>query len=106
MGRYTREQDRAWRKQIFEVLWKQARGRTGAAMCETRDLGIQWGQWYTLLFEEQVAVDMRVVCPQELKTMLLKQARNLKPPLPADGMLLGHLQVGDSPKTTSVRKHS
>ena len=30
-------------------------------MCETRDLGIQWLQWHTLLFEGQVAVDMSVV---------------------------------------------
>ena len=29
--------------------------------CATRDLGIQRPQWHTLLFEEQVAVDMRVV---------------------------------------------
>ena len=28
-----------------------------------------------LLFEEQVAVDMRVVCLQDVKMMLLKQAR-------------------------------
>ena len=33
-------------------------------MCETRDLGIKWPQWRTLLFEGQVAMDMRVVCPQ------------------------------------------
>ena len=44
-------------------------------MCETPDLGIKWPQWYTLLFEEQVAVDMRVVCPQDVKKMLLKQGR-------------------------------
>ena len=33
-------------------------------MCETRDLGIKWPQWRTLPFEGQVAVDVRVVCPQ------------------------------------------
>ena len=36
-------------------------------MCETRDLGIKWPHWYSLLFEGQVAVDMRVVCPQDVK---------------------------------------
>ena len=51
---------------IFEVLtWRQARGPAGAVMCETRDLGIQWPQRHTLLLEGQVAVDMRVVCPQD-----------------------------------------
>ena len=36
-------------------------------MCETCDLGTKWPQWHTLLFEGQVAVDMRVVCPQDVK---------------------------------------
>ena len=35
--------------------------------------GTQWPQWHTLLFEGQVAVDMRVFCPQDVKKMLLKQ---------------------------------
>ena len=42
---------------------------------ETRDLGIEWPQWHTLLFEEQVAVDLMVVCPLDAKKMLLEQAR-------------------------------
>ena len=37
-------------------------------MRETRDLGIQEPQWHSLLFEEQVAGDMRVVCRQDVKT--------------------------------------
>ena len=44
-------------------------------MCGARDLGIHWPQWRTLLFEGQAAVDMRVVCWQDVKKMLLKQAR-------------------------------
>ena len=44
-------------------------------MCETRDLGIQWLQWHTLLFEGQVAVDMSVVWPHDVKRMLLEQAK-------------------------------
>ena len=43
-------------------------------MCEARDLGIKLPQWHTLMFEGQVAVDMRVVCHQDVKKMLLKQA--------------------------------
>ena len=35
-------------------------------MYETRDLGINWRQWHTLMFEEQVKVDLRVVCPQDV----------------------------------------
>ena len=57
--RLEREQLKAWRKQT----------------CETLDLGVKWPQWQTMPFEEQMAVDMRVVCPQEFKHMHLKQAR-------------------------------
>ena len=45
-------------------------------MCETRDLGIKWPQRHTLIFEGQVRVDMRYVCPNDVKKMLLKQARS------------------------------
>ena len=73
---WKREQQKAWWKQIFEVqIWRQVRGLAGAVMCETRDLGTQWPKWHTVPFEGQVAVDMRVVCPQDVKHMLLKQAR-------------------------------
>ena len=76
MGRWRREQEKVWRKQIFDVQrWKRVRGLADAVTCETRDLGNQWPLWCTLLFKEQVAVDMRVVCPQDVKKMLLKQAR-------------------------------
>ena len=40
-------------------------------MCETRDLGIKWPPWHTLLFEGQRRVDMRVVCPRDVQNMLL-----------------------------------
>ena len=74
IGRRRREQQKAWRKQIFEVqTWRQVGGLAGAVMCQTRDLGIKWPQRHTLLFEGQVAVDMRLVCPQNVKKMLLKQ---------------------------------
>ena len=37
-------------------------------MCETRDLGIKWPHWHTL-------VDMMLVFPQDVRTMLKTQAR-------------------------------
>ena len=37
-------------------------------MRETRSLRIKWPQRHTLLFEEQGAADVRVVCPQDVKT--------------------------------------
>ena len=76
MGKWEAEQQGAWRRQVFEVqTWKQVRGPARSVMCETRDLGIKWPRWHTLLFEGQVSVDMRVVCPQDVKKMLLRQAR-------------------------------
>ena len=67
MGRWAREQKEAWREQIFEIqMWMQVRGPPGAVMRETLDLDSKWPQWHTVLFEEQVAVDMRVVCPQNV----------------------------------------
>ena len=56
MGRWKREQQNAWRKQIFEVQTWGTSER--ACRCETRDLGNKWPQWHTWLFEGQVAVDM------------------------------------------------
>ena len=47
----------------------------GVVMCETRNLGIEWTQWHTLMFEGQEKVDMGVVCPHDVKKMLLKQAK-------------------------------
>ena len=61
LGRWVSEQQKSWRKNIFEVqTWRQVRGPAGAVMCETRDLGNKWPQWHTLLFEGQVTLDMRV----------------------------------------------
>ena len=74
--RRRRAQQNPWRKLVFEVqTWRQVRGPAGAFMRETRDLDISWPQWHTLLFEAHVAMDMRVVCPQDVKKMQLKQAR-------------------------------
>ena len=45
MGRWAREWNEAWRKQIFEVqTWRQVTGFAGAIMCETRDMGMKWPQ--------------------------------------------------------------
>ena len=44
-------------------------------MHETRALGIRRPQWHALMYEEQVTVDMRVVCPQNVSQVPLKQAR-------------------------------
>ena len=42
--------------------------------CETRDLGIAWPHWHTLIFEEEIRIGMRCVCPQDVKHMLLQRA--------------------------------
>ena len=45
-------------------------------MCETRDLGIKWPHWYTLIPEGDRRVDMRHVCSKDVKKMLVQQARS------------------------------
>ena len=45
-------------------------------MCETSNLAIKWPQWHALIFEGQVRVDMRYVCPKDVINMLLGQARS------------------------------
>ena len=46
-------------------------------MCETGDLGIMWQQSHTLIFEGEVRIDMRYVCPRDVKKMLVQQARTI-----------------------------
>ena len=36
-------------------------------MCEARDLGIRWPQWHTLIFSDEVKIDMRFVCSEDVK---------------------------------------
>ena len=46
-------------------------------MCQTRDLGIMWPHWHTLTFDDNVRIDMRYVCPRDVKKMLMQQARSV-----------------------------
>ena len=36
-------------------------------MCETRDLVIKWPYWHTLIFGNDLKIDMRFVCPKDVK---------------------------------------
>ena len=40
-------------------------------MCETLDLGIKWPYWHTLVFSEEIKIDMRYVCAKDVKKMLV-----------------------------------
>ena len=57
----------AWMRQIREVqTWKQFRGPVEAVMCETRDLGKKWPHWHTLIFSDEIKIDMMFVCPKDV----------------------------------------
>ena len=43
-------------------------------MCETRDLGIRRPYWHTLIFGNGTRIDMRFVCPKDVKKMLVQTA--------------------------------
>ena len=45
-------------------------------LCAGPDSGITWPQWHTLMFDGQETGDMRSVCPQNVKEMLLKTSQN------------------------------
>ena len=79
IGEWCTEQTEAWLNQVLQVqTWRQVRGLAGAVMCETRDLGITWPHWHSLIFEGEVRIDMRYVCPKDVKKMLLQQARPVR----------------------------
>ena len=66
-GKWSYEQKEAWMRQIHEVSkWKQVRRPAGAVMCETRDLGTKWPQWHTLMFSDEIKIDMRLVRPKDV----------------------------------------
>ena len=70
------EQKKTWTTQIHEVqMWKHVRGPAGAVMCETRDLGIKWSYWHTLVFSDETKIDLGFVCPRDVKKMLVQRAR-------------------------------
>ena len=75
--KWYREQ-KAWMRQIQEVqTWKQVRGPAGAVMCETRDLGIKRPRWHTLMVSDEIKLDMRFVCREDVKEMLVQRARSV-----------------------------
>ena len=40
-------------------MWKQV-------MCETRDLGMKWPCWHTLVFSSEITIDIIFVCPKDV----------------------------------------
>ena len=77
-GQWRHEQEEAWMRQIREVqTWKQVGGPAGAVMCETRDLVIRWPHWHTLVLSDETKIDMRHVCPRDVKKMLVQRARSV-----------------------------
>ena len=72
IGKWPVEQKEAWMNQAPEVqTWRQVRGPAGAVTCETCDLVIKWPHWHTLIFEDEVRIDMRYICPKDVKKMFV-----------------------------------
>ena len=65
-------------KQIQDAqTCKQVRGPVGAVRCETRDLGLKWPYWHTLIFGNDTKIDMRYVHPKDVKKMLVQTTRSV-----------------------------
>ena len=74
-GKWSHELKEAWMRQIREVQKrKKVRRLARAVMCETRDLGIKWPYWHTLIFGNDTKIDMQFVCPKDVKKMLVQTA--------------------------------
>ena len=66
--KWSHEQKERGMRQIREVqTLKQVRGPAGAVMSETRDLGIKWPCWHTLVLGDEIKIDVRHVCPKDVK---------------------------------------
>ena len=76
--KWSHEQKETWMRQIREVqTWKQVKGPAGAVTCETRDLDIKWPYRQILVFSYEMKIDMRYVCPKDVKKMLVHRARSV-----------------------------
>ena len=75
-GKWPVEQREAWLNQVLEVQMRQVRELAGAVMCETRDLGIKRPHW-PLICEGEARIDMRYVCPKDVKKILFQRARSV-----------------------------
>ena len=74
-GKWSHDQKEAWMRQIREVqTWKQLGGPAEAVMCETRDLGMTWPYWQTLVFSNEITIEVRHACPKDVRKMLVQRA--------------------------------
>ena len=48
-----------------------------AVMCETRDQGMKWPYWHTLVFSNEITIDMRLACPKDVRKMRVQWARSV-----------------------------
>ena len=46
-------------------------------MCETRDLGIRWPHWHTLVVNDETRIDMRCVCPKTFERCWVQRVRSV-----------------------------
>ena len=58
-------------------MCKQVRGLAGAVMCEAHDWWIKWQHGHTLVFSNEMTIDMRYVCPKDVGKMLVQRARSV-----------------------------
>ena len=46
-------------------------------MCEICELGAKRPHWRTLMFSDEIKIDMRFVWPKDVKKMLVQRARSV-----------------------------
>ena len=72
----------AWKRQAVKMnkkpAWGKVEGPAGAVRMQMRDLGWKWPSWSTMISEEGLVMDLREICPDDLKQMALRDSeRNM-----------------------------
>ena len=77
-----------WAEGVWTAKWRREQKRSvdeadsrnseveTVEMCETRDLGIKWPCWHTLVFSNEMTIDMRYVCPKDVRKKMVQRVRS------------------------------
>ena len=68
----------AWKHQQITMAtkpaWAKVKGPAGACIMVLKGIGWQWPFWHTMISRTGIRVDMRGICPQGVKAMVLQES--------------------------------
>ena len=57
-----------------QAAWKAVEGPAGAVQAECMGLAWRWTAWHTIITEEDLVLDMRAVCPDDVRAMVVRRS--------------------------------